>query len=270
MNASLLCLVSVLAAPPTNPSVHSVYSPSPAFEYVVRGQSPEPFYPSPPMYAQGPTFVQPGTPIPTGPPTTIPSGPVYPDGTIVPDAGGIPVAPGAPPTYTPVLPPTSPAAPLSVDPFLGGGVAPLMDCSDPPGTLPVSYSNDGFHPYRFGITHRLDFGLLPEKHTSRDPSLSPLGNMGIFEFDYENEYTSPIFHRSVFSHTFQYGMRNWNGPTNASGGTVFNDSIDLPGNVHHFGSDFELTSPLDSPVVFQAGFNPSINTDFESGLTSKA
>lgn len=278
MNASILCLVSVLAAPPTNSTVPSVYSPSPAFEYVVRGQSPEPFYPSPPMSAQGPTFVQPGAPIQTGPPTAIPSGPAIPNGTVVPngavipDAGGIPVGPpGGAPTYAPVLPPSSPGVPLHGDPFLGGPVAPLMDCADPPGTLPVSYSNDGFHPYRFGITHRLDFGLLPEQDTSRSPQLSQLGDMGIFEFDYENEYTTPIFDRSIFSHTFQYGLRTWDGPQNADApGTVFNNAIDLPGNVHRFGSDFELTTPLDYPLVFQAGFNPSINTDFESSLSSKA
>lgn len=287
MNATILCFVSVLAAPPMNPAVPSVYSPSPAFEYVVRGQSPEAFYPSPPVYAQGPTFVQPGTPIETVPPTTVPSGPVIPngtfvpdgtvipdgmilpEGTILPDSGGIPTGP---PTYSPVLPPSSPGAPLGVDPFLGGGVVtPLMEYADPPGTLPVSYSNDGFHPYRFGITHRLGAGFMPDKHTERDPASSQFGDMGIFEFDYENEYTSPIFDRSIFSHTFQYGLRTWDGPTNADPpGTVFNNAIDLPGNVHRFGSDFELTTPLDSPLVFQAGFNPSINTDFENGLSREA
>ncbi len=194
---------------------------------------------------------------------------------VSPDGGGVPVGPSVVspvPEYSPVLPPTQPFGSMSVDPFLGGSaVVPLTEYTDPPGLLPVSYSLTGLHPFRFGITHRLDFGWLPEQDTKRDPSMSQLGDMGIFEFDYESEYTSPIFDRSVFSYTFQYGLRSWDGPFNADPpAPVFFNSIDLPGSVHHFGADFELTTPVDNPVIFQAGFNPSINSDFESDLTSKA
>ena len=274
VNASVLCLVSVLTAPPTGPAASTVYTSSPQFERVIRAQTPQPFYQSPPIYAQGPTFgapVQPGVPIQTAPPIAQP-------GMVIPNGGGIPVGPpvGTPvPGYPPVLPPLSSP---TIDPFLGGSgaVLPLAAYSEPPGLLPVSYSMNGLHPYRFGVTHRLDFGLIPEQSTKRDPSLRQLGNMGVFEFDYESEYTTPIFDRSVFSYTFQYGLRSWNGPNNASPiipaipGNAFINAIDLPGNVHRFGGDFELTTPLDYPVVFQAGFNPSINSDFENGLSSRA
>ena len=277
MNAPVLCLLSVLAAPPAGPAVPTLYTPSPQFERVIRAQSPDVFYQSPPVsgpmyYAQGPTFaapMQPGVPM-ESPPTFVP-----PDGTII-DGGGVPVGPplGAPDqSYTPVLPPTQPyGQPYSGDPFLGGSsVVPLVEHAEPPGTLPVSWSIDGLHPYRFGLTHRLDVGYMPEQDTKRDPSISPLGDMGIFEFDYESEYTTPIFDRSVFSYTFQYGLRSWDGPTNADPpGPVFLNSIDLPGSVHRFGTDFELTSPVDYPLVFQAGFNPSINSDLEGSLSSKA
>ena len=68
---------------------------------------------------------------------------------------------------------------------------------------------------------------MPEENTKRDPSISPLGDMGIFEFDYEAEYTTPIFDRSIFSYTFQYGLRSWDGPTNANPpGPAFINSID--------------------------------------------
>ena len=271
MNASVLCLVSVLTAPPAGQAVPTLYTPSPQFERVIRAQSQELFYQTPPVYAQGPNFAptQPGVPMQPGVPYQ--SAPTF----VSPDGGGIPVGPpvvSPVPEYSPVLPPTQPFGSMSVDPFLGGSaVVPLTEYADPPGLLPVSYSLTGLHPYRFGITHRLDFGWLPEEDTKRDPSLSQLGDMGIFEFDYESEYTTPIFDRSVFSYTFQYGLRSWDGPFNADPpAPVFFNSIDLPGSVHHFGTDLELTTPVDNPVIFQAGFNPSINTDFESDLTNKA
>ncbi len=276
MNATFLCLVSALTAPPADPAIPSVSSPSPRFERVVRAQSPDPFYQSMPVYAQGPTLggpVQPGIPLQTAPPPTFSPGMVVPDGGI---PGGSPV-----PNYAPVLPPSQPSAPFSTDPFtsdpfMGGSenVVPLTQVSDPPGLLPVSYSINGLQPYRFGVTHRLNFGMLPVMDTERDKNYgSQLGNLGIFEFDYAGEYTFPIFDRSIFSYTFQYGLRSWNGPNNASpinAGNLYQNAIDLPGSLHHFGTDFELTTPVDNPVVYQVGFNPSINTDFNSSLSSTA
>ena len=183
------------------------------------------------------------------------------------------------PSYAPVLPPSQSSAPFTSDPFLGGSetVVPLTQFSEPPGLLPVSYSINGLQPYRFGVTHRLNFGLLPVVDTKRDNNFgSQLGNLGIFEFDYAGEYTFPIFDRSIFSYTFQYGLRSWNGPNNASPinpflpNNLFRNAIDLPGSLHHFGTDFEFTTPLDNPVIYQVGFNPSINTDFNSSLSNKA
>jgi hypothetical protein len=243
-----------------------VYSPSPQFERVIRAQSPDTFYQSPPVFAQGPTFAPPGQ---FGAPIENP--PAF----VAPDTGGYPVGPpvdGSVPNYAPVLPPAQPFGSYSGDPFLGGSsVVPFSEIAEPPGTLPVSLSIDGLHPYRFGITHRLDFGLIPQQDTERNGNLGQLGDMGIFEFDYESEYTWPVFDRSVFSYTFQYGLRTWDGPSNAGPpGTVFTNAIDLPGSVNRFGSDFELTTSLDCPLIFQAGFTPSINSDFEQNLTSKA
>jgi hypothetical protein len=117
VNSSILCLVGLLSAAPLDERPHTVYRPSPAFEAVIRGQSPtfqapivvqpdgSTFTASPPVDAttQFGTPVQYGAPAQLGPPT-------FGD----PAFGG-PVYTGEP------LPPSTVVTP-GTDPFLPGPV----------------------------------------------------------------------------------------------------------------------------------------------------
>jgi hypothetical protein len=121
---------------------------------------------------------------------------------------------------------------------------------------------NGPQPYKFGWTSRYDAAILPESDV-RGPHVD--GDMEIFEFNSEWQYTTPVpLSGWIWSFTPQFGLRTWEGPDVATAG------VGLPGNVYRFGADFELATPLSGPWSVQFGFNPALASDFERGLTSDA
>lgn len=233
MNASLVCLLTALVAQPQLDEPISVYKPSADFQMVVRGQTP--------IYEEA-------TPSGPGVPGTV-VGPTY----VVPPNGGPAPFPYNGGTVSPFQP-----APLMQDPFIGPPAfgAPYAGM----GPSHFAFGANGPQPYQFGWTVRQDAGLIPN-----EPTEGNLGRFGVTEFDTELEYTSALPTGAIFSFTQQYNLRLWEGPTSDTPA-----AIGLPGNVHRFGWDFELSTPANLPWSLQLGFNPSINTDFDSSLTSDA
>jgi hypothetical protein len=126
-----------------------------------------------------------------------------------------------------------------------------------------SFGVNGPQPYKFGWTSRYDLALMPKAET--DGPLN-FGQMGIFEFNSEWEYTTtldPVWPGWIFSHTPQFGLRTWDGPPTGT-------SPGLPGNVFRFGWDLELATPAAGGWSMQLGFTPAIASDFEQDLSSKA
>lgn len=168
----------------------------------------------------------------------------------------------APPTYAApqgggfVWPFSS--GPPNYDPFLGqpGNGTPY---GGSPGVY--SYGANGPQPYRFGWSQRYNVGVLPNEHTERG-----LGDFGIFEFDAEWQYTQPWVLGLIKSVRQEFNLRTWDGPT----GSPSVPTVALPGQVFRFGWDVELATPANGPWAFQVAFNPSLNTDFEQGLSSDA
>lgn len=152
------------------------------------------------------------------------------------------------------------APPMTYDPFLGQ--PPVVG---PYPAVPQGYSfgTSGPQPYRFGWTSRYDMAFMPKAATNGPGNF---GHMGIFEFNSEWEYTTPLTADPagwIFSSTPQFGLRSWDGPpTNTFPG--------LPGSVFRFGWDLELATPAVGAWSVQLGFNPAIASDFSRSLTSKA
>ena len=147
--------------------------------------------------------------------------------------------------FAPVMPP---------DPFLPGG-----QLVNPYGPTPPmrSYGTQGPQPHRLGWQTRLDMGYLPQEGIS---GVGAMGSLEIFEFDSAFQYTAPTPYGWVFAFTQQFDLRTWEGP----------GVPNLPGSVFHFGWDFELSTPANGPFSLELGFNPSINSDFESSTSSLA
>lgn len=123
---------------------------------------------------------------------------------------------------------------------------------------------NGLQPYRLNRwVSRYEFGLLPKESTDKG-----LGNFGIFEFDGEWEYASQFGGGWIFSFAQQFDVRSWDGPS----GSAMAPTTALPGSVFRFGWNFELATPANNPGPLSASFsfNPSINSDLESGLSSNA
>jgi hypothetical protein len=168
--------------------------------------------------------------------------------TYSPDPGAVmnqPLPPGAVPYGAP--------APITADPWLGGGGMPYAAPS-PMGPMGgYTYGVNGPMPYRFGWTARYDFGYLPSVGTS-----SPnVGSMSIFAADFEKEYVKQLPSSWVFSIAPQYNLRLWDGPRGTPG------ADDLPGNVHRFGLGMKLATPSIAGSSFEVGFNPALATDFQ-------
>jgi len=91
--------------------------------------------------------------------------------------------------------------------------------------------------------------------------------MGIFEFDVEAEYSTTTMNGWIFSFSQEFGLRGWDGPKSSPA----LPGVGLPSNVYRFGWDFELATPNNTgPWSAQIGFNPSINSDLDSNLSSEA
>ena len=237
--------------------------------FLVRGQSP-PYDPSSPGATGNPNLAQ-----------TMTLPPVDGSGSWIPNQG---IWGG-----TPMLNPNG---------MLGGGQPQAMMAGV-----------NGPRPYRFGWQSSFDVAVLPSEATNPAPvqpdfdtmamaePLDPvpgLGRMGSFEFNSEFRYTTPAPMQHIFSIAPQFNMRTWDGPgtgprtidpvaaddpmdpmspgTEAENptGAPLNGFSPLAGSVYSFGLDLRLVTPSYGPYTFELDFNPSINTDFESGISSDA
>lgn len=124
-----------------------------------------------------------------------------------------------------------------------------------------TYGTHGPQPYRYGLMSRWEMGFLPKVQTS-----DGLGQFGVLEVDADIQYTAPAYPTpKIFTYTQEFSYRGWDGPTGAPGLTTA-----LPGDVYRFGFNMALATPQMGPWTIKAVFDPSINTDFEDNLTSKA
>lgn len=137
------------------------------------------------------------------------------------------------------------------DPFLYGD--PVIGA--PEGSTLLSGVN-GPQPYRFGFTPRMDYTYLPPAGTQAPGN----GRFDSNEFNVELAHVQQVGPGWIFTNTPQAGVRLWNGP-----GTP-----DLPGSVYRLGWDFTLATPIVGLWSMQLDFNPSINTDFQSGLARES
>lgn len=163
------------------------------------------------------------------------------------------------PAYNPFGPNPATGGPgmMGQDPFLMQPQpwGPGMEGGIPPGMNGV-YGVNGPQPYRFGFEPRFDIGYIAPSVT-QNPSL---GKMEIVEYNAELRYTTPLASQWIFNTAPQFNARSWEGPT----------GVALPGSVFRFGWDFNLTRSTLGPLTWQFGFNPSINSDFQSGLGRQA
>ena len=175
MNASFVCLLAVLSAPPQIDDSVTVYKPAAGFESVIRGQTPG--------YDEIPNT---STTVQGAAPQTYVVQPNNPTYVVPPNSGAV----------NPFQP-----APLGQDPFLtqpGFGM---------PAPSYFAFGANGPQPYRFGWTTRQDVSFIP-----KEPTQGNLGNFGVTEFDTELEYTTPLPTGWIFSFTQQYNLRLWDGP----------------------------------------------------------
>ncbi len=119
----------------------------------------------------------------------------------------------------------------------------------------------GPQPFINGLTQRYNIGYLNDQEVSRS-----LGELGIFELGAEWEYTMPQGSGSVFSVTQQFDFRDWNGLQNYT--AVL--GLEPPEQLYRLGWDLEWATQLAGPWSAQVAFNPSLNTDFDGGLSSDA
>jgi hypothetical protein len=247
---TLACLAIVVSAAPQGiGSAELSPAPQPFYriadswdEVVIRAQSNDsPYYDELPPASGGSLPQYPYTPSDPGyavPGTTVPGNP--------PTFGD----PNAASGYG------SPVGPVPYDPFLGQAA--------PPGSAPANgtyqYGVNGPQPYRFGPQPRMDFGYIAPANTG-----SGYGKLEAFELDADMPIAKPLSNGDVFTFTPQFDMRLFNGPNSPPGRPGF------PNDLYRFGWDFSYA--WKDPVGAWSGelaFNPSINTDFEKGLTIDA
>lgn len=146
----------------------------------------------------------------------------------------------------------------------------------PPGIS--TWGANGPQPYRLGYTLWGDMGWLP----NRPVSLPGGGDFSVFEANVGLTHTIPTWWAPwLFTLEHQLGYRDWSGPTSVN--PTFNagppatltgpDRVDLPGSVYRLGWDIRFETPLNSqfaPFALTLAFNPSINSDFDQGLTRNA
>lgn len=172
---------------------------------------------------------------------------------------------GTAPTY----PPSGGTPPVMTDPFLGGGgtqfptppaggnAAPAPYGYDPFAPAPpagYTFGLNGPQPVRYGWEGRYDFGILPGEGTSNPD----VGSLAVFEADFEKELTTPIGGGYAFGFAPQFNYRSWEGPLGVPGGNA-----GLPPGAYRFGLGLKLLTPSYGPWQFEAGFTPSVGTDFE-------
>ena len=105
-------------------------------------------------------------------------------------------------------------------------------------------------------------GILPKAPTN----VRGLGNFGVFELDVDLEYSTPVPSGRIFTFTQQFNLRGWDGPKSSP----FFPGVGLPGNVYRFGWDMAFFKPEQAGWSYEFGFTPSMNSDFNNGLSSNA
>jgi hypothetical protein len=167
------------------------------------------------------------------------------------DPNAVFATPGANPFLQP-----GPGMPAPIgDPWLGGGGMPYAAPTQGAPYGMYTYGINGPQPYRYGWTARYDFTYMPSESTS-NPNV---GKLGIFGFDVEKEYVSPLPSSWVFSIAPQYSMRLFDGPRGTPG------IAHLPGDAHRLGLGLKLATPDYGGTSFEVGFNPAYASDFELG-----
>lgn len=178
------------------------------------------------------------------------------------NSGAGSVAPGSP-----MMGPTL-EAPITSDPYQSFGMPaqdPYMYGGDPafaPGMYgqpsgPVFSGVNGPQPYRFGYIPKLEIGYIPQS-----PVKDFNSDVEMFELDSELRHNSPFTPGWVFSSAPQFDYRAWN-----FGGPLANT---YRINLYRFGWDLELFKVKSNGWTLDFAFNPSINSDMESNLTSNA
>lgn len=218
-----MVLLSVLPGQAGHTEVPPIYEFSPQLAAAIRGQTP--------TFEPAPAF---GSPPPSYPQQPYPQQPYPQQPTIIdPNSsfqGGLP-SPYAVPQYQ---------DPFLMDPSLAGPITPL----------------NGPEPFRFGLTPRFQFGILPKTGTNNPD----VGSFGYESYDFQLQYSAPLSSGWILSHTPQLGARTFEGPSTS----------DIPGSVFRLGWNFQLASPGNGPASYQFNFNPSINSDFANSLSSDA
>ncbi|QDT64197.1 hypothetical protein [Calycomorphotria hydatis] len=233
MDAALLCAAVLVAAQPapTDVPTNVTYRLASGYqEAVVRAQSP--FFEELPPPGGG-TVSPPTTFAPQG-------GPAFGNPNAVPFQ---PMPPGG-------------------DPFISPGgpaLVPGQQQMAPDGSF-YTFGANGPQPYRAGFSQMFDAGYIGEAGAP-----FPYSDYSVTELDYELKYTWVKPGGVVFSVAQEVDVRFLDGPATAA------PQFGLPGTLYRFGWDFVLDIPsAGGPWSAQVAFNPSINTDFEQGLSRDA
>ena len=153
-------------------------------------------------------------------------------------------------------PPISPPTYGSQAPFSGGTLRDPFLYGDPVLGVPegstILSGVNGPQPYRFGFTPKMDYTYLASAGTQSPGN----GRFSSNEFNVELAHVQSIGPGWILTNTPQAGTRLWDGP----------GLPDLPGSVYRLGWDVTLATPIVGLWSMQLDFNPSINTDFNSGL----
>lgn len=150
-------------------------------------------------------------------------------------------------TYNPFTP--SPAT-VPSDPFIG--TLDFYQPGPPPPLMPLS-GPTGPQPYHMGWLTKYDMSYLPSSHTSPN-----VGNFSAAELDTEYVFTGALDMGLIYSIAGQFDYQNWQA-TNSFNHDLF-----------RFGMNLQVGTPAGGPVGFQAAFNPSLNTDWYSSLSSNS
>jgi hypothetical protein len=166
-------------------------------------------------------------------------------------------------------------APAGGDPYSSFGVDPYSNFGVPPMSDPYSMGGDpaisgfgaptgplftgvnGPQPFRFGYIPKLEMGYIPETDIDQFPA-----DIEMFELDAELRNNRPFATGWVLSTAPQFDYRAWN--FSGDLGSTYRT------NVYRFGYDVNILKIKSSGWTWDFDFNPSINTDTESNLTSDA
>ena len=161
-------------------------------------------------------------------------------------------------TWNAFAPPLDPFLPGPTNPGTGfeGALGPQMA---PGGPFPGSggamniYGANGPQPYRFGWSQDYSMTYLAGAETDFGTEMETLG------IDVDYRYAQPAA-GWISAISPQFGVRFWDSPSGAN----------LPDSVFRVGLDLEASTPQNGPYSYVLGFTPSINSDFEGSITSRA